>query len=234
MFGYRARIGYTAPLVVMEVFPFEFYRIVPEGVSLILTTAGQIREGRGAQTDQSLAQAAVKAMADGGASIVVLGGASPGLALGGSRFDDFARALEEEHGVPITTAHEAQQTALKTMGARRVGVVTPFEDTDGGRLEQFGYEVVGTKGAGITYSDFGRVPTETPVRVARELAKEHPELDTLFFPAAHWPAASNAEALEQDLGVNVVTSTQAIVWHALRCCGVHDAIPGWGRLLRDY
>jgi maleate cis-trans isomerase len=41
-------------------------------------------------------------------------------------------------------------------------------------------------------------------------------------------------ALEQELGKNVVTSTQAIIWHALRRVAVTDAIAGWGRLLRDH
>jgi maleate isomerase len=235
VFGHRARIGYTAPLISVEVFPFEFYRMVPEGVTLILTTAGRLASERaGAQTNPDLARAAAKEMAEAGASIVVLGGASPGLAMGAGVLDDFAHSLEDECGVLVTTAFAAQQHALKQVGARRVGVITPFGDTDGGRLEQFGYQVVGTKGAGCTYSDFGRVPTDTPAQVARQLFAEHPEADTLFFPAAHWPAASNAEALEQELGINVVTSTQAIVWHALRRCGIADRLAGYGRLLRDF
>jgi maleate isomerase len=235
MFGHRARIGYTAPLISVEVFPFEFYRIVPEGVTLILTTAGRLASERaGAQTNPELARAAAKEMAEAGASIVVLGGASPGLAMGPGALDEFARSLEDDCGVPVTTAHDAQQHALKQVGARKVGVITPFADTDGGRLEQFGYQVVGTKGAGCTYSDFGKVPTDTPGEVARKLFAEHPDADTLFFPAAHWPAASNAEALERDLGVNVVTSTQAILWHALRRVGIDDSIQGYGRLLRDF
>ena len=38
VYGYRARIGYTSPPVVTEVFPYEFYRIAPEGVTLGVTT----------------------------------------------------------------------------------------------------------------------------------------------------------------------------------------------------
>jgi hypothetical protein len=38
VYGYRARIGDTPPPVVTEVFPYEFYRIVPDGVTLGVTT----------------------------------------------------------------------------------------------------------------------------------------------------------------------------------------------------
>jgi hypothetical protein len=33
MYGHRARIGYTSPPLTTEVFPYEFYKIVPEGVT---------------------------------------------------------------------------------------------------------------------------------------------------------------------------------------------------------
>ena len=40
MYGYRARIGYTSPPLTTEVFPYEFYQIVPEGVTLRDTAVG--------------------------------------------------------------------------------------------------------------------------------------------------------------------------------------------------
>src|SRR5665647_1215189 len=38
MYGHRARIGYTSPPLTTEVFPYEFYKVVPEGVTLVITT----------------------------------------------------------------------------------------------------------------------------------------------------------------------------------------------------
>ena len=38
MYGHRARIGYTSPPYLTETFPYEFYRLVPGGVTLVLTT----------------------------------------------------------------------------------------------------------------------------------------------------------------------------------------------------
>ena len=40
MYGYRARIGYTSPPLVTEVFPYEFYRMAPAGVTLAISTLG--------------------------------------------------------------------------------------------------------------------------------------------------------------------------------------------------
>jgi hypothetical protein len=36
--GHRARIGYTCPPLSAEVFPYEFYKLVPAGVTLVITT----------------------------------------------------------------------------------------------------------------------------------------------------------------------------------------------------
>ena len=38
LLGHRARIGYTSPPLTTEVFPYEFYRIVPAGVTLVIAT----------------------------------------------------------------------------------------------------------------------------------------------------------------------------------------------------
>jgi maleate isomerase len=218
----------------VEIFPFEFYRMVPEGVTLVIATTHPIQttsDGDGLER----AHATAGEMVQAGVSVIVFGGATPSYTLGFDRLDQFTRSIEKEFGVPATTAVYAQRHALETVGARRVGVVTPFGNTGGGdRIEDFGFEVVGVNGAGIQQVDFGRVPTDTPAQVARELAREHPEVDTLFFPAAHWPAASNIDALETELGLNVVTSAQAIVWEGLRRSGVSDPIQGYGRLLREH
>jgi hypothetical protein len=51
-YGARARIGYTSPLLNTEVFPYEFYRTVPAGVTLVLTTLAIIERSK-SEVDQS-------------------------------------------------------------------------------------------------------------------------------------------------------------------------------------
>jgi maleate isomerase len=47
------------------------------------------------------------------------------------------------------------------------------------------------------------------------------------------PTVAVLEMLERDLGKPVISSNQACLWHALRLAGVREAIPGFGRLLRE-
>jgi maleate cis-trans isomerase len=53
-------------------------------------------------------------------------------------------------------------------------------------------------------------------------------------PSPHWPTAGAIEPLEREFGVNVMSAQQAIVWDALRRCGVNDRIEGFGRLFREF
>ena len=46
------------------------------------------------------------------------------------------------------------------------------------------------------------------------------------------PARSTS--LEREFGVNCMSAQQAIVWDALRRCGIKDRIEGFGRLFREF
>ena len=52
MYGHRARIGYTSPPLTTEVFPYEFYKIVPAGVTLVITSLAIVVRSK-AEVDQS-------------------------------------------------------------------------------------------------------------------------------------------------------------------------------------
>jgi maleate isomerase len=236
MYGHRARIGYTAPPVFIETFPYEFYRMAPPGVTLCLTTLTFLtgtKEEYQASFDASLG--AAESMANAGVDLVVLGGATPMesvLAL--DQVENLIQDTQARCGVPITTAITAQVQALRTLGARKIVAVLPGKENRSERLEFYGFEPVGVRLAGRVYHEFGGVSVDEPAEHGRAIVREHPEADTLFFPAAHWPAAGAIEALEQELGINVISSAQAIVWHALRISGVEDRVDGYGRLLREH
>src|SRR5262245_10874346 len=44
IYGSRARIGYTCPPLCAEVFPYEFYKLVPAGVTLVITALTELVE----------------------------------------------------------------------------------------------------------------------------------------------------------------------------------------------
>ena len=238
-YGHRARIGYTSPPTATEVFPYEFYRIAPAGVTLIVTTLAIVEMDR-AEIDESYDASLelAKKLARAGADIVVLGGKPINQSHG---LDDVAGLVSSTNasiGVPVTTSLNAQMAALSALGARRVGALHPFADSPQrdemyrAELAHFGFDYVATLGAGAAAIDIGGLPVEAPIDLARRIMKAHPDIDTLHLSCPHWPVLETIEQIETELGVQVVAASQAIFWQAFRMCGVDDRIPGYGRLFR--
>ena len=117
VYGYRARIGYTCPPVIAEVFPYEFYKVVPEGVTLAITTLAVLNATPDElQNSYDISLQAAKEMGAAGVDLVVLGGAPVNMAQGYDNIDKLIRETEEACGVPVTTSLTAKNNALGSPG----------------------------------------------------------------------------------------------------------------------
>jgi maleate isomerase len=237
MYGSRARIGYTCPPQIAEVFPYEFYKMAPAGVTLMLTTLVLTTRSK-QEVDSSfrLSLEAARTMAKAGASVVMLGGNPINLAHGGD-LHGLQESLSKEIGVPVLTSHVSQAKALRALGSRKIATVHPYESEHNARharqIEAFGLEPCGVIACDRGFLGLGSVPTDMALALSRRLKAEHPEADTIHLASAHWATAHAIDAIERELGVDVMTSQQAIFWHSIRTAGIADRIPGYGRLLRD-
>jgi maleate isomerase len=236
MYGSRARVGYTSPPMTTEVFPRNFYTVMPPDVSLVITTLAVISRTQ-EELDRSLeiSRVAAKRMAEVGVNMVVLGGVPINLSAGGP--EGLPRLLaetEEACGVPVSSSLSAAINALNSVGASRVGIVQPFEESHAesyNYLDYFGFHRIATQFGGYTGPQLGRISSDVSVKLAHNLVRESPDIDTIYFPCPHWAVIERIDEIERDLGVNVVASGQAIFWEMLRLCGIDDPVPGFGRLL---
>jgi maleate isomerase len=239
MYGHRARIGYTSPPLTTEVFPYEFYKIVPDGVTLVVTSLAIVVRSKD-EVDQSydISMRAAREMAAAGCDIVVLGGVPINLSRGTKNADQMILDLEAELGVKVSSSAASQAKAAKALGCKKVVVAQPYAHSDTDRIagysEHFGCELLGATGWGSPFNQIGRIPQNAAIEMGRRLMKEHPDADTILLPSPHWPTAGAIDPLEKEFGVNVMTAHQAIVWDALRRCGVSDKIEGFGRLFREF
>lgn len=236
MYGTRARIGYTSPLLVSEIFPYEFYQLVPSGVTLALTTLDVWGRGTGTKLQDSYDRAlrAGEAMAEAGVDLIILGGVPVLASKGTENIDSVTAAMEEAGGVPVTTVSHAYRDAARQLGAKKI-VIAEAPHTHGDDvLERAGLTVLGRKGyAGGRNVESTRQSSDEIAQLGRELVRAHPDADTLWINWPHRATVDQIEHLERELGVSVLSATQAIVWEALRLCGIDDSIPGFGRLMRE-
>jgi maleate isomerase len=238
-YGSRARIGYTCPPRIAEIFPYEFYKLVPPGVTLVITTLSVTEPSTG-QVDQAydMSLRAARELAAAGVDIVFLGGVPVNLARGRQNAEDMLRTLAAELGVKVSSSTAAQEKAAKMLGCRNVVVAHPYAAREEARLiadaERYGCKVLGAMGWGKVIAEFGRIPASAALELGRTLMRAHPLADAIFFPSPHWPVIEAIEPLEREFGVTVMAASQACIWDALRLTGVPDRIEGYGRLLREF
>lgn len=240
LYGHRARIGYTVAAVTTEVFPIDWYKVVVDGVSLMMITLplGD-RSPDDVQKCHDISIQAAHTFAECGADLVILGGLPINLSKGFDKLDDFLKSLEDKIGVPVSSSTTAQRNAYKALGSRRVGTVHPFLSDQNPRHDRylkdyFGLEPSGCYAGGSDLKKLGTLGIECALEWGRALKKEHPEIDTFNFACPHWRVVDAIDTLEKELGVSCMSSLQAIAWEAMRKSGVKDKVQGYGRLLSEF
>ena len=140
-------------------------------------------------------------------------------------------------GAGVTTTSEAVVEAMKALGMRSVAMLTPYDkETTEREIDFLGWHGIAV--TDYTFRDIednldrGSVPPEESLRFAMEL--DPSDADGMFLSCANVPAIEIIDELELQIGMPVVTSSQATIWKALRLAGLSDPIEGFGRLLREH
>ncbi len=239
LYGCRARVGYTSPPFFAEVFPYEFYRIVPKGVTLVVTTIG-VSQPTTAQIDQAYAitMRAARAIAQSGVDIVVLGGTPIAMSRGAESATEVIAQLESELGVKIATGAAIEEQAVRALGCKKVVLAQPYgpeeNERQAGYIRALGCEVLGVTHWGSTLPAFGSIPRDAALVMGRRLMSEHPQADSILLRTPNWPTIEAIDPLEREFGVSVMSTSQATIWGALRGAGIDDRIEGYGRLLSEH
>lgn len=241
MYGHRARIGYCSPPFVTEVFAYEFYKMVPDGVTLMITTLEvgneYTQQAFDGSYDRSLA--AAKAMGAAGASVVVLGGNPVNQSRGIENLPKICADLGAEVGAPVVASTLCQKEAMEKLGVHKV-VTAHMAGPD--HVERHHKQMInmGVESLGVIspvkhpLMHYGKISEKDAFTLAEQLMKAHPDADCIHFASAHWPTAFAIDPIEKEFGVAVMTSQQAIVWKALRTAGITEPIEGFGKLFREH
>jgi len=239
MIGWRARLGFLVPPGNPTV-EAEMIALAPAGVSLHFHRMAVGGGVPGALDNQDERTRAMIDSLDGAAGllamvkpdIIVVAHTATSYHLGREREADLLARLTRATGMPVVTAFGSVVAALERLGVRRVALGAPYsaETTAAGKkhLEAHGFAVVRSdnlKGVTNIYDE----TAERAYRLARTV--DVPEAEAVFLSGTGMPTLPVLDMLEADLKKPVISSASAMMWHALRSCGVGQPIPGYGRLL---
>ncbi|MEU5882453.1 arylmalonate decarboxylase [Spirillospora sp. NPDC047279] len=149
----------------------------------------------------------------------------------------FVKQIHDLTGLEVATGAEACERALNLVGARRIGVITPYQPVGDANVRTFfgelGFEVVKVIGLKCPTAVSIAHVTEDELRDGlRELAAE--DVDALVQCGTNLSMVRLADEAERWLGLPVIAINAATWWMALRDNGITDKVHGAGRLLREF
>ncbi|HYF06988.1 MAG TPA: Asp/Glu/hydantoin racemase [Acetobacteraceae bacterium] len=186
-----------------------------------------------AQFDPAPMVAAAELLADAKVHAICWNGTS-GAWLGLEADRAICDAITGATGLPCTTATLALHEALRALGARRVGLVTPYlasvQRAILRNLRDAGYEPTVERHledpGNYSFADHGETTVEVLVR---EAAATRP--DAIAIHCTNFRGTRCAAAVEAETGVAVLDSIAVALWGALRAAGADPRrVRGWGRL----
>lgn len=215
----------------------EFYAMSPDGVATCtarthLSTVTV--EGVGQMMASDDLERCTRLLSNADIHVIVYGGTSATF-LHGLPWDAKikARMAAVSQGVPVTTTSGASLAALKALGITRLSFVAPYvpEIVERGRrfFTECGFSVPSADGMDIDDDHaIGAVSLERVYEFTRKSV--HRDADGVFISCTNLRSVGAIAALEQDLGIPVVSAVQASFWNALRTAGVNDRVQGFGQL----
>ena len=241
--GHRAKIGVVVPSTNTVVQP-EMEAMRPDGVTNHVSRiripnvpigddeafARLIAMIMGAQDE------AIDAVMSCEPDHVILGISAETFWDGANKSDELRETLAKRAGVGVTLASDAIAAALARTGARRIGIVTPYQSIGGSKVTRFFGEI------GLEVTEVVCLACSSPVATAhvgpdvmerstRELAMSRP--DAVVQIGTNLPFAHLAARLEPELGLPVVCANTALYAHALDALGIPDPVAGFGPILAD-
>ena len=138
------------------------------------------------------------------------------------------------------TEHDAIKAALDSYGAKRIGLLTPWEkigNLSAKRMfEDLGFEVVSSVGFSCgNVQHIAHIPDWAKEKAIQELlATADNRLDAIVQCGTNMSLNAVLERIEPIIGIPIIGVNAAILWYALRENGFQSPLKGGGRLLREF
>lgn len=233
----RAKIGFVL-LATEQTIEDDMFQLRPEGVGVHFARAAipdSITVESLTRHAGDLARAAETILPDGSLDVICYACTSGSLVIGEENvFAELRKGTPKAEPTSIITA---VLNALRTLGATRVAVATPYLDEinqqEADYMAAAGFEITNIQGLNLEKdSDMIRVRPEFLAEFAASV--DTPDADALFISCGALRSLDIIEALEQKVGKPIIWSNQAMMWDVLRRAGINDRIEGYGSLLRNH
>ncbi|KAF2446973.1 hypothetical protein P171DRAFT_242632 [Karstenula rhodostoma CBS 690.94] len=180
---------------------------------------------------------AAQLLADAHVDVIGWSGTSAGW-LGFDVDERLCAAVRERTGIRATTSTLALNKALRMLGVRKLGLVTPYTaDVQDAVVKNYagvGVEVSEERHLNRTDNvNFAVLGRETFDPMVESVMEGEEKVDAVATFCTNLSTSALVEGWEERFGVPVLDSVTVVVWDCLKLCGIDTAqVKGWGRLMQ--
>ena len=206
-----------------------------EGLALYesrLHNAPQVDEQTLAAMEKDIAPATALIRPGERLDVVAFGCTSGAMVIGE---DTVAKRIREARpGIACTTPITAALAAMHQLNAKRIALLTPYVRSVSDWMAHY----INERGVSIhragsfehgNDNEVARIDARSIAEAASAMADDD-SVDAVFVSCTSLRVIDNIQSLEKTIGKPVLSSNQAMAWHALRLAGVGDKLPQFGRI----
>ena len=237
---WKARIGWIHPRVTSDIEVYDFYRVAPANVVLVVTHLEIVESSNKEQVDASLAllERAVERLDMAGVDFISKNGSPVHLRYGNEGHRRILERMRAATKIPVTTSSQSLADAFHQLSAKRVLLIctwrpgSPQLENLTSFLLASGIEVAAVEGIGKELSSIEKTKL-TPAEIyanAVQAGKKHRELDAVYIQSGTMATADIIEPLENELEKPVLSAHIANIWGSFKPLNIKVG-SGYGSLL---
>jgi maleate cis-trans isomerase len=236
----KRKLGALTPLAVAENGPYEFYRLAPPGVVMVMVPLG-IEEFSAADVARVFAPLddMVDALMQRQVDAIYSTGVPLSILMGPEGHDAFLARIEARSGRPAGSTLTAAIAAARHLGIAKIALVNKWDAAMNEAQTAFfardGIEVVGTATEVLPIDRFQGLPSADSMELAyalgRQALERFEDAEGIFISGGTWLAQPVCERLEGEFAKPCLGNQACALWDALHRMDYWTPIPGRGMLL---
>jgi maleate cis-trans isomerase len=236
----KHKIGVLHPLAVIDNSPYEFYRLAPPRVMLVMLPVG-LQEFTAKDVERVFAplDGYLDQLMERGIDLVMQNGVPLPILIGLAAHDRMVAHMAQYTGKPATTTVLSVVHAARDMGIRKLALANKWSDAMNKMLGDFfareGVQVRGAATRELSPAEFQKIKTSDNLQLAYDLGRraflDNPDCDAVYVGGGAWLAEPAARQLEAEFGKPVLCNQTSAIREMMRLLNDWKPIVGHGRVL---
>jgi len=236
----KHKVGALHPLTVIDNSPYEFYRLAPPGIMLVMVAVG-LAEFSSKDVERVFVplDGYLDQLMERGIDLVIQNGVPLPLLIGIEAHDRMIDHMANYTGKPATSSVLAVVHAARDLRIRKLALANKWSEAMNRTLGEFfareGVSVVGATTKVLSPAQFQKIKTEDNLHLAYDLGRraflDHPDCDAVYVGGGAWLAEPAARDLEREFGKPVICNQTAAIREMLRLLNDWTPLPSRGRVM---